>query len=1059
MWENSVDPISQAITLIKGAITAYKAWAATHAIAAAAIKVGASIALSKALTPKVRLQSSGTQLSFQANPQAPIPFAFGRTATAGTLVFQYPSGPKNKHLNMFPVLSGGGPIDAIEAFKMNTQAITWNAATGKPTNTSSYKDRLWLKTSLGVLGAAAIVQPSQPASDSALPEWSANHKLSGYAHAWLDVEYDPAIVGLGSLQPLFVLKGVKCYDPRLDSTYPGGSGTCRVDDRATWVWSENPWICGLTWCLGFHANGKRVGGVGVPASMIDMASFVEAANVADVNNWTCGGVVTSADSKWGVLQSFAQAGGGVISRTGALISCRVYAPRVALDTITVNDLAGGGTIPATKPRRERFNSFIPSCRLEAQNWQMVACAPVTVADYVAFDGALRTRSANFELVQDAKQAAQLAAYEIVNAREIGPIALPLKPRVMGYEPGDALTVHIPEKGLNNQLCVITGREPDFMAGTVTLTFETETTPKHDFALGRTASPPPPTGLTRPDFATVPAPMSGQWSSVLGTDTSGLPSILVTGSASDNPYAREVIVEYRSDASQAWKLGANMPRSQTVAEITGLASATTYEVAVSYRSIHDVVGDRLILSPVTTGQTSIGNADDTTHVGGRPSQDVLDQIDQAAADLADEVVARAAAILTEASARTAALQQEAADRAAAIQASAAALQAGIDTNGQAIGALQTLTTQHTDGLSFLNQETTYLWGSLNGKADGAAFTALQNTVAQQGDTLTSYGASITSLTGSIAGKADSSTVAALQNTVTQQGDTLNVHGESILSLNSSVTGINGAVAGQAAALQAIEARVSQTEDDIISTASQVASVSASVGGLSATVSSTSVAVAALQNQSALAAFELIAAASGGAPARLRLVSSSQGSSIALDAPYIFWGANTVFDDATDTLRTQIGSSLRVLALGAAFGASGDLTEWEGPTAVAFADMSRANAYFWRSNTPPYAGGVAFGSLSATSDSYSSVGYNVSGGSVSTSVVTISVTGGAGPYRYNWFYIDGDQGLTPSQTNRNYQSWFKTMSYGDTAEATWGVTIIDSTGKTSTLVIGVVIADGS
>ncbi|HTN39752.1 MAG TPA: hypothetical protein VLZ84_01285, partial [Asticcacaulis sp.] len=90
------DPITWAVAAIK----AYGVWAAQHAIAAAVIKVAATAVITKALTPKTKgLGSTGTQLSFKADPQAPTPFIIGRTASAGYDVFDYPSGSKNEYNN------------------------------------------------------------------------------------------------------------------------------------------------------------------------------------------------------------------------------------------------------------------------------------------------------------------------------------------------------------------------------------------------------------------------------------------------------------------------------------------------------------------------------------------------------------------------------------------------------------------------------------------------------------------------------------------------------------------------------------------------------------------------------------------------------------------------------------------------------------------------------------------------------------------------------------------------------------------------------------------------
>lgn len=60
----------------------------------------------------------------------------------------------------------------------------------------------------------------------------------------------------------------------------------------------------------------------------------------------------------------------------------------------------------------------------------------------------------------------------------------------------------------------------------------------------------------------------------------------------------------------------------------------------------------------------------------------------------------------------------------------------------------------------------------------------------------------------------------------------------------------------------------------------------------------------------------AAAAAGRPARFGLISDSLGTSaIAFDAAKIYFGENSIFDDATDTIQTTWGSRKRVVAWGA------------------------------------------------------------------------------------------------------------------------------------------------
>ncbi|KAK0340466.1 hypothetical protein LTR94_030383, partial [Friedmanniomyces endolithicus] len=85
--------------------------------------------------------------------------------------------------------------------------------------------------------------------------------------------------------------GIPTYDPRLDSTVPGGSGPMRADDQSTWAWnanaSRNPAIATLNYLLGWRIRNPVSGrwllsvGKGMPPARIDLASFITAANLCD----------------------------------------------------------------------------------------------------------------------------------------------------------------------------------------------------------------------------------------------------------------------------------------------------------------------------------------------------------------------------------------------------------------------------------------------------------------------------------------------------------------------------------------------------------------------------------------------------------------------------------------------------------------------------------------------------------------------------------------------------------------------------------------------------------
>ncbi|MFT6428311.1 MAG: hypothetical protein ACJAVC_001594, partial [Brevundimonas sp.] len=118
----------------------------------------------------------------------------------------------------------------------------------------------------------------------------------------------------------------------------------------------------------------------------------------------------------------------------------------------------------------------------------------------------------------------------------------------------------------------------------------------------------------------------------------------------------------------------------------------------------------------------------------------------------------------------------------------------------------------------------------------------------------------------------------------------------------------------------------------------------VKALGASVTEQSLAIIDLENQNALASWSIKAAATGGKPTILQLLSGSFGSSIAMTAEQIYFGDNTVFDDATDTIQTVWGSTRKVMAWGAPFGPD-NLVEWTGPSNISLGSMTKANAGFW------------------------------------------------------------------------------------------------------------------
>lgn len=473
--------------------------ASVATITAAAASVGAQL-----LAKKPGAIGAVNQVQIGAN--SPIPYGMGRCFYAGTQLHDVGYGgkvgkTKNPYLSKVFVWSGGGPINRILALLMDWQAVTFSgtAAVGY------YNTWLFARHQLGARPEpAALTGPW-----GAIPDWGPAHKLSGMAASILSFRFDRDNKVWANGIPAFgiLAEFARVYDPRSDSTFPGGEGTHRFDDEDTFVFDRNAALNAITYARGRFAidpaTGEqtvRVNGCGFPFESFDWPQWVAFANTCEANGWNCDGHVFDGPgiSLWDNLKRICAAGAGVPVISGGLLSVRFQSPKVALDTITIEDFADGERlVPGMRTYKDRVNTMVPKYRSEANKWEYVQSEAIRFQEYVDLDrGEEKEEEFLCELVTDKDQAAQLTAYELFNRRELSGISYPLKPRLWYARLGEAYQLTDPETGIDH-LCVVAAISKDIATATVTLTFESETTAKHALALAMTGTAPPPPTLVPP----------------------------------------------------------------------------------------------------------------------------------------------------------------------------------------------------------------------------------------------------------------------------------------------------------------------------------------------------------------------------------------------------------------------------------------------------------------------------------------------------------------------------------------------------------------------------------
>ncbi|WP_336968364.1 hypothetical protein [Brevundimonas aurantiaca] len=1014
-----------------------------------------NLAISTALSVfQPQVGQSGRTFEFVIDPDGPIPFAAGRVGVAGSVIHRDTFGPDLMYYGIPFVLSGAGPITAIESFKADDYPMSFDANGGA--TTEPYRQELFFRSVLGHQPAPiALTTPSGFKNGATLPGWTSAHKLSGKAAGVIFMAENSkgSAFPTGEIKPLVQMMGLKGWDPTLDSTYPGGSGPCRLHDSSTWVTLTCPILWGLKWALGLWegptlkgapAHGSttdyQVGGIGAKLSGIDVPAFVAASNVAKANGWTVSAYPNTDDDKHQVLQSFLQAGGAIYSQRAGKISCiSRAAPRTSIVTISAADTAGPLEIDAAASRIDRINTLRPRFWSPAHRWQMTALdGEVTAESYREEDGAVRSRGIDYPYVSNAVQVAQLAALQIANTREGIAGVIPLKPHLQRIRPGDAFTITEPGFVLNGLKCLCLNTDYDPATGVVRVSFVSETDGKYPFALGQSPTPPEPQVLTPVDPRYVTPPLPGDWTITLRPPApggGGLPSFDLTGVVS-NDTATAIIVEYGSTATGPWTQAYQGPPTVTNIPIEGLQPGATYFVAVQYQRNQNY-SDRYVYGPYTAPLLDPSpnaptiqaiNADITAAFGD--IFDVSALVSQARTDIDAQGTEIAAARGGQGTlaARLTQLNQFRIDGDAALGTSVTNLTARTQTaEGDILDLKLADANEATTRAQAINQVSaklvapaneyanadlangtfgfTPIWGfggalptiSLISTGDAVRF--LKNGGAFDGS-MTRYG--IVALDGG--GVSKSAGGAAARNMwpvtageriafaidartrsgsarwymdvrwcnkdgggSTSLGGAETTHGNTTYTRIGVVNDVPGdgfvwvemtAVLGWDGSLGVADMELRRpTFARLATTATTLPAYTAPAGGrqiqaLNSSVTQNALAITDLENQQALASWSVIANASGGKPARIGLTSSSLGSFVALDAPFIFWGDNTVFDDATDTLQTTVGPNIRVLAFGAPFGASENLLEWWGPSSIAIGSMTTANGLNGRMTTTPY-----------------------------------------------------------------------------------------------------------
>lgn len=270
---------------------------------------------------------------------------YGQARIGGTEIFieEYDSNGGNDVPNDTLALArvvADHPINRFVQFYLGDKAVTidsdWDQTTANTGNASAapYRDNLFIRVHDGTQTFA------NGRLKQASTSWTDDHIGLGLSYFTVKAGFKPDVFpfGVGDIRNCsMVIEGKKVYDPRKDSTYPGGAGTHRISDPDTWEYSANPALCIYDF-LRDNMLGREW-----PNEEIDVASVVTAANVCDeqvpvvgggtIDRYTLNGVVDSKNPKLKNLDRMLTAMGG--SRTYVAGKVAIFAAAPVVSTLSI----------------------------------------------------------------------------------------------------------------------------------------------------------------------------------------------------------------------------------------------------------------------------------------------------------------------------------------------------------------------------------------------------------------------------------------------------------------------------------------------------------------------------------------------------------------------------------------------------------------------------------------------------------------------------------------------------------------------------------------------------
>lgn len=450
--------------------------AATATLTSALVAIGISGALSTAanllLGPKTP-QTQLSRLNVSLDVGAPRKAVFGTTAMNLDLRYHESSGTNQEYID-YIICVAAHKVKSIDEIWFE-EKLAWSASGGV---TGTYT---------GYLTVATVLEgnSSNTVSINGGTKWGTSCRLTGCAYVHIRIKRtgnskkseSPLVNGLPG-RVTIIGEGAYLYDPRLDSTVPGGSGSHRADDQSTWGTYTDPDDCDnlalslLWWLLGWKINDKLSIGCGVPPERIDMESFITAANICDEDitlaiggtqkRYRGSGTASDADGRIDICNVFLSCMNGTLRDNNGKLSLTVMKNDLADYELsfTDDDIIGKFEWNQTRGLTDTYNIARGRYVDPSTNslYQMVDYPEVRID---SLDGIERVTTINLPYVEDGRRAQRIAKQVLQRNQYRGTFSAVFLTKALGCSVGDVVRLSFTPLGWSNKLFRVISQEVRF----------------------------------------------------------------------------------------------------------------------------------------------------------------------------------------------------------------------------------------------------------------------------------------------------------------------------------------------------------------------------------------------------------------------------------------------------------------------------------------------------------------------------------------------------------------------------------------------------------------------